>query len=85
MGPKDKQSVHRLNYLISDTKCNAIKVSSEPKEKIDVINSLLSEKITPYDFDKIKFSITTVTDDKWKKNKWFAGYRYIEYLKSADI
>jgi hypothetical protein len=59
----------RLNYFIFDTKCNAIKISSELEEKTDVINSLLSEQITPYDFDKIKRSITTVTSDKSKKNK----------------
>ena len=70
MGHKDIQSVHRLNYFVSDTKCNAIKVSSESKEKIDVINSLLSEKITPYNFDKIKCSIITVINDTSKKNKW---------------
>ena len=69
LSDKDKQSMSRLNYFISDTKCNAIKVSLEPKEKTDVINALLSEQITPYDFDKIKRSITTVTNDESKKNK----------------
>ena len=69
MSRKDKQSMSRLNYFIFDTKCNAIKASSELKEKTDVINSLLSEQITPYDFNKIKRYITTVTSDKLKKNK----------------
>ena len=76
LSSKDKQSVSRLNYFISDTKCNAIKVVADSKEKTDVINSLLGEQIAPYDFDKIKCSITTVTSDSSKKNKWILYFMW---------
>jgi len=61
--------VSKVNCFIWDTKCNALKAASETKEEADVRNSVLSEKITPYDFDKIKCYITHVTSDKSKKTK----------------
>jgi len=60
--------VSNVNCFIWDTKCNALK-AAESKEEADVRNSVLSEKITPYDFDKIKCCITPVASDKSKKTK----------------
>ena len=69
MSLEDKQSVSKVRCFIWDTKCNAIKAASETKEEVDVHNLVLSEKITPYEFDKIKCCITPVASDKSKKNK----------------
>lgn len=69
MSHKAKQSVFKVNCFILDTKCTALKVASETKEKTVVCNPVLSEKITPYDFDKIKCCITPVASDETKKTK----------------
>jgi hypothetical protein len=61
--------VFKVKCFIWDTKCNALKAASETKEEADVQNLLLSEKITPYDFDKIKCCINHGASNKSKKNK----------------
>jgi hypothetical protein len=61
--------VSKVRCFIWDTKCNAIKAASETKEEADIRNSILSEKITPYNFDKIKCCISPAASDKIKKTK----------------